>query len=269
MTRRLVLITGASAGIGAEFARQYASRGWDVALTARRADRLQSLALEIEERHKVQSIIISQDLAKPGAVDDILAEIRETGRHVDGLVNNAGYGLPGTYFNTDWQDQADFIQVLLTAPCELTHKVLPDMVEHGFGRIINVASLAGYTPGSTGHTLYAPVKSAMIKFSESVHAEAQASRHNIHVTALCPGFTFTEFHDVNGTRERTKSTPDWMWMEAGPVVEAGIEAVERGDPVVVPGAVNKGIATLARVLPDPIGRAIMREQSKRFRDAGE
>ena len=74
---------------------------------------------------------------------------------------------------------------------------------------------------------------------------------------------------MNGTRERTKSTPDWMWMEAGPVVEAGIEAVNRGDPVVVPGAVNKGMATLARVLPDPIGRAIMREQSKRFRDAGE
>lgn len=267
MTRRLVLITGASAGIGAQFARQYAARGWDVALTARRADRLQALALEIEERYKTQSVVISQDLAKPGAVDAILSELRETGRHIDGLVNNAGYGLPGTYFNTSWEDQADFIRVLFTVPCELTHKVLPEMVAHGYGRIINVASLAGYTPGSTGHTLYAAVKSALIKFSESVNAEARAAGHDIHVTALCPGFTFTEFHDVNGTRERTKSTPDWMWMQAGPVVEAGIEAVEQGQPVVVPGAVNKGMATLARVLPDPVGRAIMRGQSRRFRDS--
>lgn len=267
MTRRLVLITGASAGIGAQFARQYAARGWDVALTARRADRLQALALEIEERYKTQSVVISQDLAKPGAVDAILSELRETGRHIDGLVNNAGYGLPGTYFNTSWEDQADFIRVLFTVPCELTHKVLPDMVAHGYGRIINVASLAGYTPGSTGHTLYAAVKSALIKFSESVNAEAKAAGHDIHVTALCPGFTFTEFHDVNGTRERTKSTPDWMWMQAGPVVEAGIEAVEQGQPVVVPGAVNKGMATLARLLPDPVGRAIMRGQSRRFRDS--
>lgn len=269
MARRLVLITGASAGIGAEFARQYAARGWDVALTARRLDRLDALALDIEKRYRVQAITIAQDLARPDAVDTLLAELKEHGRAPDGVVNNAGYGLPGTFFNTSWKDQAAFLQVLLTVPCELTHKVLPGMVERGFGRIINVASLAGYTPGSNGHTLYAPVKSALIKLSESVHAEAQAAGHNIHVCALCPGFTWTEFHDVNGTREKTKQTPPWMWMEAGPVVEAGINAVERGMPVVVPGAVNKGMATLAKLLPEPVGRAVMQAQSRRFRDAGE
>ncbi|MEO0466827.1 MAG: SDR family oxidoreductase [Pseudomonadota bacterium] len=267
MARRLVLITGASAGIGAEFARQYAARGWDVALTARRADRLEALAREVEDKHGVASLVISQDLAKPGAVDTILTEIAEAGRHVDGVVNNAGYGLPGTFFNTSWKDQADFLQVLLTAPIELTHKVLPGMAERRFGRIINVASLAGYTPGSNEHTLYAPVKAAMIKFSESVNAEAKAAGHNIRACALCPGFTYSEFHDVNGTREKTNETPEWMWMQAGPVVEAGIDAVERGQPVVVPGAVNKSLATLAKLLPDPVGRAVMREQSKRFRDA--
>ena len=264
-SNRLALITGASAGIGSEFARQYAAKGWDVALTARRLDRLDKLAREIEEKYKVATFTISQDLALAKSVDTILRELKEAGRHVDALVNNAGYGLPGTFFNTTWKDQAAFIRVLYTAPIELVHKLLPGMVERNFGRIINVASLAGYTPGSNGHTLYASVKSGMIKFSESIHAEAQAAGHNIHCTALCPGFTWTEFHDVNGTREMTKQSPEWMWMKAEPVVEAGIEAVTKGQPVVVPGAVNKGLATLTKILPDPIGWADMKQQSKRFR----
>ncbi|MEL7108504.1 MAG: SDR family oxidoreductase [Pseudomonadota bacterium] len=264
--RKLMLITGASAGIGEEFAKQYAALGWDLALTARRADRLEKLARDMEEKHQVATIVISQDLSLASSVDTILKEISEAGRHVDGIVNNAGYGLPGTFFNTKWKDQAAFLRVLYTAPIELTHKVLPGMAERGFGRIINVASLAGYTPGSNGHTLYASVKSGLIKFSESIQAEAEAAGHNdVHCTALCPGFTWSEFHDVNGTREKTNEMPDWMWMEAAPVVEAGINACERGQPVVVPGAVNKGLATLSKILPEPIGRAMVGAQSKRFR----
>ncbi len=267
-TRKLMLITGASAGIGAEFARQYSARGWDVALTARRTDRLEELAKELEDKHDITALVIAQDLAKANSVDAILKEVKAAGRHVDGVINNAGYGLPGTFFNTKWKDQAAFMRVLYTAPIELTHKVLPGMVERGFGRIINIASLAGYTPGSNGHTLYASVKSGMIKFSESINAEAKAAGHeDVHCTALCPGFTWSEFHDVNGTREKTKEMPSWLWMEAAPVVEAGIEACERGQPVIVPGAVNKGLATLTRILPEPLGRMMVGSQSKRFRSA--
>ena len=266
--RKLMLITGASAGIGEEFAKQYAALGWDIALTARRADRLHKLARDLEEKYKVATIVISQALARANSVDTILKEIAEAGRHVDGVVNNAGYGLPGTFFNTKWKDQAAFLRVLYTAPVELTHKVLPGMAERGFGRIINVASLAGYTPGSNGHTLYASVKSGMIKFSESIHAEAKAAGYeDVHCTALCPGFTWSEFHDVNGTREKTNEMPDWMWMEAEPVVEAGINACDSGQPVVVPGAVNKGLAALSIVLPDPLGRVVMERQSRRFRSS--
>ncbi|MEZ5953701.1 MAG: SDR family oxidoreductase [Hyphomonas sp.] len=266
MTRRLCLITGASAGIGAEFARQYAALGWDLALTARRTDRLQALADELAATHKIEALVLGEDLGSDGAPERILAGITSKDRHVDALVNNAGYGLPGTFFNTVWDDQATFLRVLYTAPIELCHRILPGMAERGYGRIINVASLAGYAPGSAGHTLYASVKSGLIKFSESLNAECAASGHyDIHCTALCPGFVWSEFHDVNGTREDANTLPKWMWMEAPPVVKAGIEAVNRGQPVVVPGLANKGLATLTRIMPEPLGRAIVGSQSRRYR----
>lgn len=266
MKKRLCLITGASAGIGAEFARQYAALGWDVALTARRADRLTALAEELEGTFGIKAICIAQDLARANSADKILAALSEQDRHVDALVNNAGYGLPGTFFNTSWKSQAEFIRVLYTAPVELAHKVLPGMVERKYGRIINVASLAGYAAGSAGHTLYASVKSGLIKFSESLNAECSTLEGaDIHCTALCPGFTWSEFHDVNGTREDTNKLPKWMWMDAAPVVKAGMDAVNRGQPVVVPGLVNKGIATLTRILPEPLGRAMVRAQSRKYR----
>lgn len=264
--RRLCLITGASAGIGAEFARQFAARGWDVALTARRGERLQALAEELETEHRITALVLEQDLALKGSVVALMKKLKATGRQVDGLVNNAGYGLPGTFFNTSWKEQDAFIRVLYTAPIELTHAVLPGMAERGFGRIINVSSLAGYAPGSAGHTLYASVKSGMIKFSESIVAECQAAGHaDVFCTALCPGFTYSEFHDVNGTRELTNKMSKMLWMDAAPVVKAGINAVNAGKPVVVPGLVNKTLATLTRIIPESLGRALVRQQSSKFR----
>ncbi len=266
MTRRLCLITGASAGIGAEFARQYAARGWDLALTARRTDRLEALAADLKTAHGTSSLIIPADLAAPDGVDQILAKLAEKSAVPLGLVNNAGYGLPGTFFNTSWNDQRDFLRVLYTAPIELAHRLLPGMIAARYGRIVNVASLAGYAPGSAGHTLYASVKAGLIKFSESLSAECEATgQTDIHCTALCPGFTWSEFHDVNGTREATLQMPKWLWMQAAPVVTAGIEACERGQAVIVPGGVNKTAATLTRVLPESFSRAIIRKQAKRFR----
>ncbi|MCA8897099.1 MAG: SDR family oxidoreductase [Hyphomonas sp.] len=266
MTRRLCLITGASAGIGAEFARQYAALGWDLALTARRADRLETLAGEVSAAHGIETLVIAEDLGAPDAPQRILSAIEAKGRHVDALVNNAGYGLPGTFFNTSWEDQAQFIRVLYTAPLELAHRVLPGMAERGYGRIINVASLAGYAPGSAGHTLYASVKAGLIRFSESLNAEcAELGHADIHCAALCPGFTWSEFHDANGTREEAGKMPKWVWMDAPPVVKQGIEAVNRGQPVIVPGMANKALATLTRILPEPLVRTIVGGQSRRYR----
>ena len=264
MARRLALITGASAGIGAAFARIYASHGYDVALTARRLDRLEALAAEIRLRFGVEAYPIAADLAQPDAVDQVLAAIEAEGRVVDALVNNAGYGLPGAYANTRWEDQQAFLQVMVTAPCELAHKLLPGMVERRYGRIVNVASVAGLMPGAAGHTLYAASKSLLIRFSESLHLEAAA--HGVHVSALCPGFTYTEFHDVNGTRAQTSAaTPKWLWLQADRVVADGWRAVEANRAVCVPSLPYKLICAAARLIPDPLALAIMRTQGRRFR----
>lgn len=264
MDRRLALVTGASAGIGAAFARIFASHGYDLALTARRADRLESLAEEIRLRSGVETLTVSADLAQPGAVDAILGHLAAQGRSVDALVNNAGYGLPGTYAETRWQDQAAFLQLMVTAPCELAHKVLPGMVERRFGRIVNVASLAGLVPGAAGHTLYGASKALLVRFSQSLHLEGEPN--GVHVTALCPGFTYSEFHDVNGTRAQVSAaTPPWLWLGADEVAATGYEAVEANRAVCVPGAPNKAIAAFAKLIPDDWALALMASQSGRFR----
>lgn len=264
MDRRLALVTGASAGIGAAFARVFARHGYDLMLTARRADRLEALAEEIRLGQGVETLAVTADLAEPDAPGRILDRLAAHGRSIDALVNNAGYGLPGTYADTRWDEQAAFLQVMVTAPCELAHRVVPGMQARGFGRIVNIASLAGLIPGAAGHTLYAASKAFLVKFSQSLHLEV--APHGVHVTALCPGFTYSEFHDVNGTRERVSAaTPAWLWMEADAVARAGYKAVEANRPVWVPGAPNKAIATLAKALPDDLALALMASQGGRFR----
>jgi short-subunit dehydrogenase len=264
MDRRLALVTGASAGIGAAAARIFASHGYDLAITARRVDRLEQLADEISLRHGAEVLTIPADLAEPGAPAAILDRLAQHGRAVDALVNNAGYGLPGAYADTRWEDQAAVIQVMLTAPSELAHRVLPGMIDRRFGRILNVASLAGLAPGAAGHTLYGAVKSYLVRFSQSLNLENQQT--GVHVTALCPGFTWSEFHDVNGTRDQlTRSTPDWLWLGADEVAAAGYEAVEANRAICVPGAPNKALAAAAKLIPDDWALALMASQGARFR----
>jgi len=264
MDRRLALVTGASAGIGAAFARILASHGYDVALTARRTDRLEALAEEIRLRYGVETLTVGADLSEPEAPGHILDHLTAHGRTVDALVNNAGYGLPGAYGETLWAEQRAFIQVMVTAPCELAHRTLGGMQQRGFGRIVNVASLAALIPGAAGATLYAASKAFLVKFSQSLHLELAAD--GVHVTALCPGFTYSEFHDANGTRALVSAaTPTWLWLGADEVAAAGYEAVEANRAVCVPGAPSKAIAAVAKALPEEWGLALMASQGSRFR----
>jgi len=263
MGRRLCLVTGASAGIGEAFARLYARRDHDLVLTARRTLRLETLAQQLRELHGVEVDTVTADLAEPGAVDRIIAAIEARGREVDVLVNNAGYGLPKAYAETTWSDQQAFLQVLLTSVCEMTHKLLPGMLSRGYGRIINVSSLAGVIPGMPGATLYGPTKAFLVRFSEALHVETLGT--GVHVTALCPGFTWSEFHDANGTRAEADQLPKWMWLDADTVVELGWRAVEANRPVRVTGGVNTLIAAICKVVPDAWVLGFVGRRAKRLR----
>lgn len=267
MARRLCLVTGASSGIGEALAREFASHGWDLALVARREERLRDLAEELKAKHGVDSLVITADLAEEDAPETIVSEIEKAGRQVDGLVNNAGAGQPGSFAELDWQTHERFLRLMVTAYVRLAHLVLPGMKARRFGRIINVSSVSALLPSANAHTrfsgtLYPGAKSLLIKFSEALALEVEDD--NIHVTALCPGYTFSEFHDVNGARQTVSKLPKFWMLTAGDVATAGYDAVTRGVVTRVPGAWYKFLVAMAKVLPDPVGRALMRAQEKRM-----
>jgi short-subunit dehydrogenase len=262
-SRRTALVTGASSGIGAAFARALAARGRNLVLTARRVERLQALATELGRAHGIAVTVAPADLADPEAPEQLAQALGERGLAVDILVNNAGYGVPGTFDAQPWEVHRDFIQVLMTAPSELAWRLLPGMRERGYGRIVNVASLAGHLPGSRGHTLYAAAKSYMIRFSQSLALENRGT--GVNVCALCPGFTWSEFHDVSGARALVSKMPRWMWMDADRVVREGLEAVEHGRIVYVPGRINRLIKAGAELLPDRLALNLSACQSKKYR----
>jgi hypothetical protein len=264
-SRPLSLVTGASAGIGAAFARGLAARGHDLVLTARRADRLEALAQTLRAAHGCDITVLPLDLADPAAPRELCEELERRGLAVDWLINNAGYGLPGTFDANTWEAHAAFIQVLMTAPTELAWRLLPGMRQRRYGRIVNVASLAGHVPGTAGHTLYGASKAYQIKFSQSLALE---NRHlGVHVCALCPGFTWSEFHDVTGTRELMNQMPRFMWQTAEDVVREAYEAAERGEIVHVTGPVNRFIKSLVKLMPDRMALWLSARESRRYRQS--
>jgi len=261
MNTLYTLITGASAGIGEALAREYARRKHALVLVARRAERLQALAAELATSVPVE--VLAADLADPAASEQITQELSRRGLQIEGLVNNAGYGLPGAFHVPSWEDHARFLQVMVTAVCELSWRLLPQMREQGRGEILNVASLAGHVPGSAGHTLYAASKAFMIRFSESLALENVSN--GIRVCALCPGFTYSEFHDVTGTRPQVSKMPGWMWMQADAVAREGLDALRRGDVVYVPGRANRLIKAFTQLLPDRLALKLVQKRSRDFR----
>ena len=260
---KTALVTGASSGIGKAFAELLAEKGYALILTARRRDRLEQLAAELRRRHNVETHIVVADLAEPGAASTIASELRQKNITVDFLVNNAGYGMPGSYTNVTWADHSRFMQVMVTAVLDLTYQLLPGMIERGWGRIVNIASVAGMVPAPAGHTLYGASKAFLIRFSEALAAE-NAGR-GVNATAVCPGFTLSEFHDVTGTRDRMNKMPGFLWLTAANVAREGYDAVMRGDPVVVNGRIYRFLVWLNGALPRRVGRWVSGRAGRRYR----
>lgn len=263
MVPRTALITGASAGIGAAFAEVFAAEGFNLVITARRENRLRELAATLERRHSVKVHVLTGDLSNPDEPARVCERLAELGLKIDALVNNAGYGIPGTYLASEWPRHVALLHVMVIGLAELTHRLLPGMVDRGYGRILNVASLAALVPAPAGHTLYAASKAFVVKFSESLAGEVRGA--GVNVTALCPGFTLSEFHDVTGTRAKVRELPGWMWTDAASVAREGFEAVMAGTSIHVTGSVNRAIASLVRYLPNSLLVAIGRRTARHYR----
>jgi len=253
---RTALITGASSGIGLALAEEFARHGFALVLTARRAERLQSIASDLAARYGIRVKALPANLSDPAAPETLFSAIEAEGLAVDALVNNAGYGVSGVFQDAPWSAHRDFIEVLMRAPCALAYRALPGMRARGYGRILNIASLAGFIPAAIGSTLYPAAKSFVISFSQSLALELADT--GIHVTALCPGLTHTEFHDKDELRADIAKMPSWVWMDARTVARQGYDAVMRGTPLRMNGAHNALTAAIVKRLPNGVALRLIR-----------
>ena len=242
----IALITGASAGIGATFARQLAAEGYDLALAARRTDALEQLAAEIRGKHGSAVEVITADLTRDADIDAVGQKLASSGR-LTLLVNNAGFGTRGLFHQTDAAREDAMHRLHVLATERLTRAALPGLVARGAGGIINVASVAGFVP-APGNASYCATKAWMIRFTEGLYLDLRSINSPVTVQALCPGFTYTEFHEVLGV-DRTKiMSPGW-WMPADFVVAESIRGLKERRLVVIPGLRYKLVVGAVKLLP--------------------
>jgi len=256
LTDNWALITGSNAGIGKALATTFAQHGYNIVMVARRREKLEAVARELSATG-VKTHIIVDDLSDPNAPERIFKNTQENNIVVSCLVNNAGFGYHEQFHTAPWQHRASELSVMISAVTHLCHLYLPAMKEQKFGRIINLSSIAAYMPPGPGN-LYTAIKSYVALFSQSLHLEV--SQYNINVCALCPGFTYSEFHDVMNTRDAiAKSMPKIAWMEAEEVAQQGYGAVMSGKPVYINGKVNRFLRMLMKYTPEflksPISKA--------------
>ena len=235
------LITGATAGIGAEFARQLAEEGHSVVLVARDATRLQAKAEELEKRYGIRAEVLAADLADDGGVAAVVARLKDPARPVEILVNNAGMGLLRSFAENEIVEEKKHLKLHVETAMELSHAALQGMLARQSGRIINVASVAAFLPRGT----YSAAKAWLLSFSRSANM-AYAAR-GVKVTAVCPGFTHTEFHDRMGMDKTV--TPRWMWLDARQVVSEGLADNAKGKAASIPSKRYKVLTSVSRVLP--------------------
>jgi len=241
------LITGASSGIGEEFARRLAARRHRLVLVARREDRLRALAEELLREHGVSVEVLRVDLSQGSDIERLRLRAAELD-DLEILVNNAGFGTRGRFVGMDPQKQHDMITLHIIASAVLARSVLPRMIARGRGAIINVSSVAAFFP-LRGNATYSATKAYLNAFTEALHTELIGT--GVRVQALCPGFTLTEFHatpEYAGVNVRAR-VPGFMWMTAGQVVGESLRALERGKVICIPGRRYRLLTRIGRLGP--------------------
>mgnify|MGYP001324480674 CR=1 FL=1 len=249
--KNVALITGASSGIGLELARVHASRGGDLILVARRLDRLNEIKDELQEKFGIEVEVLDMDLARDNAGKELFEEIIRRQLPVDILVNNAGFGGHGYFYEREWSRDHDMILLNILTLTELTRMFLPSMVERGSGRILNVASMAGFIPGPFQAVYYA-TKAYVLSFSEAIASELDGS--GVTVTALCPGPTKTEFEEVANV---AGSKAFMIQASVESVARYGYKSMLKGRAVAVPGSANRLLVNyLLRMTPKNVARRV-------------
>ncbi|MFI5959834.1 SDR family NAD(P)-dependent oxidoreductase [Cryptosporangium sp. NPDC051539] len=249
------LVTGATAGLGAAFARALAAERRDLVLVARDAERLAATAAELRDRYSVEVEVLPADLASAEGCAQVEKRLADVGQPVELLVNNAGIGLRDGFLENPIEDEERMLALNVRAVMRLTHAAVTGMASRGHGDVVNVASVAGFGPTAPGST-YSATKAWVITFSESVHLTLR--QHGVRVSAVCPGFVRTEFHSRASIP--TADIPDVLWLDADTVVREALADLRRGRPTSVPSVRYKVLGGIVRYAPRPlflrvIGRA--------------
>lgn len=244
---RIALITGASSGIGAAFARKLASLGYDLVLVARREARLKQMVADLQSQFPIHAEALAVDLSHSTGIERVEQRISQL-TNIQILVNSAGFGDPGTFAENSLEQTLAVIDVHIVATTRLSRAVLPGMIARNSGTIINVSSIGAFTARPSIELVYCASKAYLNMFSEGLQAQLDLQGTNIRIQALCPGFTHTEFHDnpVYEAQQIKTRIPSWLWMSADEVVEASLRGLKRRQVIYIPGILNRFIVVLAR-----------------------
>ena len=247
------LVTGATAGIGESFTRMLASKGFNIALVARDEARLHERAAGLREKYGVQTFVLPADLATDQGCKSVEEYLKEF--EIEVLINNAGYGINKLFTMSAIDAEQGLLDVLVRTPMRLMHVVLPQMKARNSGTIINVSSVASFIAGGT----YSASKSYLTVLSESLHTELRGS--NVKISALCPGFTRTEFHERG--RMKMKGLPEFMWLDSDQLVARSWSDAQKGKAVSIPGWQYKLLVGFISILPRGMVRRIGMNLRKR------
>ena len=237
------LVTGASAGLGQEFARQLAAPGNSLVLVARRREPMEKLSAELRDAHGVDVTVLTADMSREEAPAELFRETQERGLDIDYLINNAGCEPPDLIEERDWQKHDAYIRLMMTSVAAMCHQFIPGMLERGFGRVINVASVAGQVT-APGDYSYGPTKTYLIALSRALATTCKS--RGVNVMALCPGFTHTDFHTSARLTAMKNGMPKWLWYDADVVIREGLAALEKGKDVYTSGRLYRFIVPVVR-----------------------